>query len=758
MRRAKLAKCAKIAKKRFFELFFLGALGVLAFLARPQPSYAAASVRVSQISPTTRPIATFDLIEWRVELDRSYDNPFDPEQIAVDATFTAPDGKTLRVPAFWCGPPADKTPSFHVRFAAAVAGAWKTTVSARDAHGESQSEEIPIEVIAAAAANSKGFIRRSERSPRYFQFDSGKAYLPIGLNLAWPGKEGLSAYEDWFSRLSSNGGNFARIWICHPNYPYETKQAGPGKYDQDACGFYDAMLESAQRHGIHCMLTFNNHRDLLIRDEYGMAQWPEQPYNAINGGPCATPAEFITNPEAHELYRRRLRYSVARWSAYTSVFCWEFWNEQTFTRVEIPPLWTQKMARHLKSIDPFGHPVSTSFGQIWQDEVWKMPEIDLTQEHLYPGASCRDASGPVTTAIHELRDFNKPALVAELGIGDVREAEVDPNGLGTNLHNAMWSSIMSGSCGATALWWWDNYVAPKGLWWQFKPIATFVNEVDWIDRRFEPVQLDPPLAAERSEWDSFTDVFLTGGGGWTRSHGQPIVVSANGQPSLNLPRYIYGPVHADFRTPTLLQVDLPQPTQVIVRVGTVSDVAVLRILVDDQAVKDFAFSALPGGGGEVKPLPPRGRRHSPPIYNSVFNKDCAVDVPAGKHTIEIQNAAGDWFMLDSVTLPKAKASRYADLHAFAMRDAAAGETIGWLHDPESNWFNDRDGKHPRTITGATLTVPSEAGAQYRVEWWDTWKGGVIRSDEVTSTDSTISLKVPPVTRDLAFRATRLKTP
>lgn len=737
------------------------AIGMTALIVTVAPTGAPslASVRLSQISPTTRPIATYDLIEWRVELDRSYDNPFDPEQIAVDATFTAPDGKTLRVPGFWCGPPADKTPSFHVRFAAAAAGAWKLTVSARDAGGESQSDAIPFDVIAAANGNNRGFIRRSERSPRYFQFDSGKAYLPIGLNLAWPGKEGLSAYENWFSKLSANGGNFARIWICHPNTPYETKQAGPGKYDQDACAYYDAMLESAQRHGIHCMLTFNNHRDLLIRDEYGMAQWPEQPYNAVNGGPCATPAEFITDPEAQELYRRRLRYSVARWSAYTSVFCWEFWNEQTFTRVEIPPSWTQRMARHLKSIDPFTHPVSTSYGQVWQDEVWKMSEIDLTQEHLYPGGSCRDATGPVTSAIHELRAFGKPALVAELGLGDgVREDQVDVYGVGTNLHNAMWSSLMSGSCGAAALWWWDGYVAPKGLWWQFKPVATFADQIDWLDRRFEPVQLDPPLAAEGSEADSFADIFLTAGGGWTRSHGRPIVVSAAGQPALNLPRYIYGPAHPELRTPTVLRVDLPQPTRVIVRVGTVSDVAVLRVFIDDEPVKDFPFSALPGGGGDVKPLPPRGRRRSPPIFNSVFNRDCAVDVPAGKHTIEIQNAAGDRFMLDSVTLPKARSSRYADLHMFAMRDTLTDETIGWLHDPESNWFNDRDGKQPRTIAGATLPVPGASGARYRVEWWDTWKGGPIRADEITASDASTKLQVPPVTRDIAFRIVRVKTP
>ena len=42
--------------------------------------------------------------EFGFTLGQTYDNPYDPERIAVDALVTGPDGRTVTVPAFWCEP------------------------------------------------------------------------------------------------------------------------------------------------------------------------------------------------------------------------------------------------------------------------------------------------------------------------------------------------------------------------------------------------------------------------------------------------------------------------------------------------------------------------------------------------------------------------------------------------------------------------------------------------------------------------------
>src|SRR5687767_6535259 len=85
-----------------------------------------------------QPPAVCQRSEWNVQLDRTYDNPFDPEQIAIDATFTGPAGQVLVVPGFWCEVP--KRTGFIVRFTPPVAGRWTCTVAAKDKAGTRTSD------------------------------------------------------------------------------------------------------------------------------------------------------------------------------------------------------------------------------------------------------------------------------------------------------------------------------------------------------------------------------------------------------------------------------------------------------------------------------------------------------------------------------------------------------------------------------------------------------------------------------------------
>ena len=49
-------------------------------------------------------VETFSTVELSADVAATYDNPFDPEQIEVDAEVTTPEGKTLDVPGFHAVP------------------------------------------------------------------------------------------------------------------------------------------------------------------------------------------------------------------------------------------------------------------------------------------------------------------------------------------------------------------------------------------------------------------------------------------------------------------------------------------------------------------------------------------------------------------------------------------------------------------------------------------------------------------------------
>ena len=96
----------------------------------------------------------------------------------------------------------------------------------RALRGDTAEEEG---AFACTPSGHPGYVRVSERDPRYFAFSDGSPYCPIGPDLCWPvryalpqGDEhfatsgqratlGLGDYRRWFLRLAENGGNYARL-------------------------------------------------------------------------------------------------------------------------------------------------------------------------------------------------------------------------------------------------------------------------------------------------------------------------------------------------------------------------------------------------------------------------------------------------------------------------------------------------------------------------------------------------------------------
>lgn len=709
------------------------------------------------VTVRSEPSVTPTQTQWRVDVGRAYDNPFDPEQVAVEGRFTGPGGKTLVVPAFWRTPSDSNDGSFCLRFTPPVPGRWTLTVASTDTTGTAISEAVAFE---PAKASPRGFVRRSTKNPRYFQFDNGEPYFLTGLNVAWGENKSFASYEKWLPQLAAGGGNFARVWMSDPSVMTETKEAGLGRYDQAACAFYDRLFALAEANGIYCMVTFNNYRDLREHDNWGPCPWPLLPYAAANGGPATRPADFITDPRCRKVYRDRLRYIAARYGAFASVMCWEFFNEQTFAEVPIPASWTIEMARHLKGVDAYQHLVSTSFGGAAQGEVWRAPEIDLTQTHYYGDDQTADCTPVVRAAALEHRAFDKPYLMAELGIWAMgSDAKFDPAGLGTNLHNGLWSALMSGSAGTAANWWWDSYVGPNDLWHAYAGVAAFAKAIDLVDRDFRPVIVAAALYREPAP-ETFGDSELNAAGGWGRSHGQTIVVEPNGRSERALAKYIFGSGHADLQTPTVIDATFaPGGGELVVKVGQVSDAAILRVLIDGEPTRDFLLSALPKADHVASTT--RATRDEKDDAHRIYQAKLdgatfAVPVPAGRHRLELRNLGADWLALSSATLHNTRSSRYAELEVLAMADDRSGEVIAWLHDPDSNWKADATGRTPHVVAPAIVRVPVSIpdGTAVALEWWDTRTGRIASTGLGRVNGGMLEVETPPITRDIALIARR----
>ena len=57
-------------------------------------------LEIRSVALSTASVPTFSPVEITADVAATYENPFDPDQIAVDAEVIAPDGKSVTVPGF----------------------------------------------------------------------------------------------------------------------------------------------------------------------------------------------------------------------------------------------------------------------------------------------------------------------------------------------------------------------------------------------------------------------------------------------------------------------------------------------------------------------------------------------------------------------------------------------------------------------------------------------------------------------------------
>jgi hypothetical protein len=433
--------------------------------------------------------------------------------------------------------------------------------------------------------------------------------------------------------------------------------------------------------------------------------------------------------------------------------CWELFNEQELTQIPVTKDWNAEMAGYIRSIDPYRHLISSSAGL--PDEVWRLDAMSLTQMHLYGTGDVVDLTAPIVSSVKHHERFNKPHLIAEFGISyKGPDTEYDPRNTATTLHNSLWAAAMSGAAGTAMNWWWDNYIAPRDLWHEYRGIGKFAASVDWSKRNFRRIQLPPPSWSDDKP-ETFSELVLNSGFGWVKADPDAITIYPNGQSSGALPHFFFGPDKKDMRTKTTLLVETKQSGDMVVHVNKVSDHACLRVWVDDQPVADLQFSALPSAPdheGEPKQVPDH-----PEIWQADINKDRQIALAAGKHKIELDNIAGDWISVDRITIPGAKSSRHADLNTIALQDDSTGETLVWLCDAKSNWMNDRDGKTAREIEDVSVTVPVPGPGTYYADWWGTRSGEIMQRDMAAASESSLTLRSPKLVRDIAIRIVRSKT-
>ncbi len=208
---------------------FAGVLFRFILLASLFQSVSAASGTIA-IGVHPAQVGRYSRLELELAVDRRYEDPFDPCEVAIDLLIESPSGKSLVAPAFfaqdyerhdvsrdgktvaWYYPKGEGV--WKARFAPMETGTYAIRAQLKDDRGQALSETIRVECV---PSESKGFLRTSNEDPRFFEFSEGDPFFAIGQNIAFIGEGqyvNVPKAEEIFGKLAENGANFVRIWTC----------------------------------------------------------------------------------------------------------------------------------------------------------------------------------------------------------------------------------------------------------------------------------------------------------------------------------------------------------------------------------------------------------------------------------------------------------------------------------------------------------------------------------------------------------------
>ena len=575
------------------------------------------------IEAAARSVKAYERIEFTVGTDVTAANPYDPDEIDVRLDLAGPDGKRLTVPAFWYQPFACARHKhgggtadwfyptgeavWKARFATGTPGRWTATARVESRQGAATSKAV---TFTCTPAPRHGYVRVSQKYPRFLEFADGTPFFAVGQNVAFI--KDTEQQSAMIQGLGAGGGNFARVWACCEDWgmAIEARKSGWGR----SWAWKPPTGDTPGREGYHrpCgglqrdmakgdTLTFSPTRPLAVRSDTayvltGQAradgdarlvvsaagaasdpvpcgkQWRAFKHTFRTGadrwflggvtfrtdGPCrlylkdlslreagAGPELFweadITRPpigvynqmdafildrivEAAEtagvylqlvmctrdhymhllktdpspeyaravaMAKRLVRYFVARWGYSTHVATWEYFNEMDPGRPT--ERFYAEVGAYLDTIDPWHHLRATSD---WHSpsKACKQPSLDTADMHYYMRPTTGDLyKDAVASVVKQARLFRKaapgkPALFSEFGMTSdnwQRPEGIDLDKGFLHLHNALWTSALSGLSSTVCHWYWDD-IHKRNLYPLYKPVAGFVADIPFTTAGLHP--------------------------------------------------------------------------------------------------------------------------------------------------------------------------------------------------------------------------------------------------------------------------------
>jgi len=401
------------------------------------------------------------MTEWSYSSSKTYRDPFN--EVELDVVFREPDGKEMRVPAFWSG-----GQTWRVRYASSKVGTHSYRAICSDTgnselHGQEGTVEVApyqgnnplIKHGPLHVASDRRHLEHSDGTPFFWLGDTW--WMGLCKRLRWPGDFRILAAD----RVAKGFTVIQIVAGLYPDMPaFDERGANEAGFpwDKDYSRINPAYFDMA---------------DLRI-------DW------LVQSGlvPCIVGCWGYFLPwTGVEKMKKHWRNLVARYSAYPAVWCLAgegvmpyYLSEQKEKDAEFQKKGWTELARYVREIDPYHHPITihpTRYGHE-QVEDPSVQDIDMLQTGHSGYPTLADTVDIVTGALAHKPEM--PVLVGEVNYEGIIESSREEM-----QRFIFWSCLLSGAAGhtygANGIWQLNTREKPYGL----SPHGTSWGDTPWED-------------------------------------------------------------------------------------------------------------------------------------------------------------------------------------------------------------------------------------------------------------------------------------
>ena len=457
--------------KRVFALLF-AALAALS-----------AEAQIVSVEGPSGLVSQYDRVDFEIVLKGRWNNPYLQEDVSVDMHIMTPSGHYLILPCFFVEGESGGESHWAARFTPQEKG-WYTYSPLYVKNGipvEQASDEThgllrgPGGEFKVGDPLGHGILHTNDNWT--LRYDDGTLFRGVAENICWESRTNDDSkffkalheqhdkynYDVMLPDFSWYGGNFCRLWMCSWNFPIDRHRSFNNFRYEESDEYFNpsavARLDHVMKLG----------EDMNIRFML-----------CIGAGDVKTDRDFFVSDAAKARYRNYLRYIVARWGYSPAIGMWEFFNEVDniqFQDAEHPipakeiVAWHEEMAAYLKSIDPFGHIVTTSISHRDLEGLNAVKDIDINQKHIY----CATSSIPENILRYE-KEFGKPYVIGEFSYEWDWSKNFDDfaEDMDLDFKRGLWYGLFSPTPITPMSWWWE-YFDNRGMVSYFRNVS-YVND------------------------------------------------------------------------------------------------------------------------------------------------------------------------------------------------------------------------------------------------------------------------------------------